>query len=146
MDEHKIVNHENECGRAFPHFDRVEGDALDVLRERIYSLFFKNYNIKLPDEMIKTQRVVVSKYQKNAAEKDFMLDECFRYFGVCPKERVYVNWRCFDELDRLLAVDLVSDFSSIWYPESDDIEIFDEELSWMVAIAHDGVVELRFRL
>lgn len=50
---------------------------------------------------------------------------------------VYVNWHRFDDIDRIALYDLSKYFDYIWYPSSDDIEIFDEGLDWFVLVRHE---------
>ncbi|MGY2224951.1 hypothetical protein ACW9IK_19880 [Pseudomonas gingeri] len=144
MDLHKISNHKSETDGQFPAFEPIQGEELTTLKNKIYKIFSEKFNINLPLDMVKTQEIVSSRFPKNASEENFSLSEAFEYFGTHPKDQVYVNWGKFDDIDRMPTSDLIRAFSSVWYSESDDIEIFDEDLSWMVAVAHDGTVELRF--
>ncbi len=38
------------------------------------------------------------------------------------------------------AEDLISTFSDIWYPSSDDLDIIDGTMQWIVSIDHNGTV------
>ncbi|WP_397458383.1 hypothetical protein AB3464_27270 [Pseudomonas asplenii] len=144
MDAHKIKNHRSASGDPFPDFQKILGEELTALQSRIYRLFSVRFKIDLPHEMAKTQEIVVSVHPENATADDFSLSECFQRLGLWPRERVFINWGRFDDIDALFTTDLAWAFSSVWYSGIDDIEIFDESLDWMVAIAHDGTVELRF--
>ncbi|KPA90347.1 hypothetical protein ACMGT0_20260 [Pseudomonas sp. RHF3.3-3] len=144
MDAHKIKNHSDVTADPFPDVQKVLGDDLAALKSRIFHLFSIRFEIVLPHEMAKTQKIVVSVHPDNAADDHFSLSECFQYLGIRSRERVFINWGRFDDIDALRTTDLFKVFSSIWYPGVDDIEIFDESLNWMVAIAHDGTVALRF--
>ena len=53
-----------------------------------------------------------------------------------------LNWYRFDDIDRLDLDDLSRHFDDIWYPEADDIEIFDESCSWFLCVSHDGRIVL----
>ena len=33
-------------------------------------------------------------------------------------------------------------FDDIWYPDSDDIDIFDQTLSWILTVLHNGDVKI----
>lgn len=74
----------------------------------------------------------------NAEAEDFILSEAFERLGITPQSRVYVNWYRFDDVDRISLNNLSSYFTDIWYPGTDDIEIFDETCCWILSISHDG--------
>lgn len=57
-------------------------------------------------------------------------------------DEVYVNWYRFDDVDRMALVELEEHFDDIWYPSSDDIEIFDDTLDWFLVVSHDGVITM----
>ncbi len=68
--------------------------------------------------------------------------ETVRSGGLKCGETVYVNWYRFDDVDEISANDLSRCFHYIWYPSSDDIEIFDKSGSWVLAVDHGGHVRL----
>lgn len=76
----------------------------------------------------------------NALDDSFNLSDVMASLGVQPKVQVYVNWYRFDAIDRMAYDDVVQYFDDIWYPSSDDIEVFDSSLSWVLSVSHDGAV------
>jgi hypothetical protein len=76
----------------------------------------------------------------SAEEVRFDLSETIRSVGIAPLERVYVNWYRYDDIDEIALANLSLYFSAIWYPSSDDIEVFDETCKWIVAVSHYGAV------
>src|SRR3990167_2903915 len=79
-----------------------------------------------------------------ADSPNFNLTSVFEYFNLNPAGEIYVNWYRFDKIDRFKLKDLCEYFSYIWYPGSDDIELFCEDISWMLSISHDGYISLKF--
>lgn len=59
-----------------------------------------------------------------------------------PEAEVFVNWHRFDDIDRVALIDLSKNFGDIWYPSSDDIEVFDASLDWFAFVRHDGAVSV----
>jgi hypothetical protein len=53
---------------------------------------------------------------------------------------VFVNWYRFDSIDRFAMTDFEAYFDELWYPSSDDIEVFDASLRWFLLVRHDGRV------
>ena len=76
----------------------------------------------------------------DARNSRFRLWDVFGYVRVRPRPNVLINWGRFDDIDEMRASDLMRYFSDIWYPASDDIEIFDEQLGWIVSVGHEGDV------
>jgi hypothetical protein len=74
------------------------------------------------------------------AEDGFDLRDLISVVGIKAGADVLVNWYRFDQIDRIAFSDLSEHFDHIWYPSSDDIEIFDESLDWFVLVRHDGRV------
>jgi len=76
----------------------------------------------------------------NAKSENFCLTAVFANLGIVPKENVYINWYRFDKIDKMQFNDVVHYFNYIWYPDSDEIDLFDDSFSWIVSIDHDGSV------
>jgi hypothetical protein len=77
----------------------------------------------------------------NAEDDDFHLQETMVRVGITPQKTVYVNWYRYDEIDEMHFAELAKYFDDIWYPSSDDIDLFDSTFSWLVEIPHYGVVQ-----
>lgn len=54
---------------------------------------------------------------------------------------IYINWNRFNDVDEMDSTDFDSFFHDLWYPSSDDIEIFDRSLSWVLLIRHFDVIQ-----
>ena len=91
--------------------------------------------LTLMKELQKRRRVID---ECNAQVEGFDLLTCFARAGVMPAEHVYLNWYRFDRVDEV-SFDLfrrcLDDF---YYPAADDLDILDHDLTWMVAIDHEG--------
>ena len=80
----------------------------------------------------------------NAESDDFDLRNVLRDAGVTsPASSVYVN---VDEMRKVRLDEIAEDLWSIWRPKADDIEIFDDSLSWILSIDHDGNVLILWSL
>ena len=56
--------------------------------------------------------------------------------------RIYINWSSFDDIDEMTAQDFSDLFHELWYPSSDDIEVFDSSLNWVLLVRHFDVVQI----
>ncbi len=59
-----------------------------------------------------------------------------------PQEEVYINWDDFTTIVRMRFKDLTEHFHYVWYPGPDDIEIFDDSLSWILSVDHGGYLRV----
>lgn len=78
----------------------------------------------------------------NAKSSDFDLAAVLQALGVRPNREVYLYWPLNgdDPTDRL-ALDVVSaNFHKIWFPGRDDVEVFDDTMTWILSINHSGDV------
>lgn len=57
-------------------------------------------------------------------------------------EYVFINWYRYDCIDKITLSDLADNFHDIWYPDVDDIDIFDESFTWLLSVAHYGRIKI----
>jgi hypothetical protein len=74
------------------------------------------------------------------AEEDFCLDDLLRRLGFSATGSVFLDWRRFEDVDEVLTEDFCRQFSDIWYPSSDDLDIVDSELRWILTVSHCGLI------
>ncbi|SRR6266511_4610480 len=74
--------------------------------------------------------------------EDIDLQETLSKVKIAPLELVYINWYRFDDIDQMKVKDLDRFLSYIWYPSSDDIEVFDELFEWILLLRHDGLIRI----
>lgn len=64
------------------------------------------------------------------------------YLKISPREHVFINWNRYDDIDEIGFNDLDMYFSDIWYPGSDDIDIFDSSFRWIISISPEGYIKV----
>ena len=79
---------------------------------------------------------------ENVKSQDFNISNLMNKFRITPPDKVYINWYRFDEIDQMEFVDVARYFGDIWYPTSDDIELFDDSLTWILSVSHDGFISI----
>lgn len=141
MEEFKRRNYANAYpGEPFPSVREVSPSELRGIRRVLVS------RLGLRDTYDELQLVHAMSEQSSeiagidADDRAFDLMPLLQRFGVGRTESVYVNWYRFDQIDQLMAGDLASHFHDLWYPGSDDIDIFDASCRWLVSISHSGRV------
>jgi hypothetical protein len=75
------------------------------------------------------------------SEEGFVLSDLFVRLKLEAKN-IYINWSRFDDIDEMSALEFSAVFHDLWYPSSDDIEIFDQGQKWVLLIRHFDVVQI----
>lgn len=79
---------------------------------------------------------------RSAEEKSFNISQILSASGLNKPEYVYVNWYRYDDIDKLRLNDFDRYFEDIWYPDVDDIDVFDDSVTWILSVAHSGCIKL----
>ncbi len=142
MEEFKVKHFRSAYpDKQFPKYFTVEQQELLVLQKKLFNSFLdEDSSLESLMETINSSATIIDAV--NALDDDFNLLEFFLKQNIEYKEIVFLNWYRFDDIDKIKTADLNNHFSDIWYPSSDDIDLFDESFSWMVSIRHDGVLSL----
>lgn len=137
----KIENYERDHGvGTFVNFRQITAQETEI-----FKISLKN-SLSLPEEISSKDLVnVISRRsflvkEFNAEDTEFDLEKLFAQLNLAFPEKIYLNWRHFEELDEMLAVDLASNFSEIWYPSSDDLDLLDPQAQWVISIHHTGAI------
>lgn len=140
MQDFKLrIFEEDHPGESFPEFSELSVEAMEVLRSALVrrSRFEGEYDgVKFLKFLRAKSRSVEG---VNAQSAEFNLLSLLRSLRVKPRENVYINWYRFDDIDVMRTTDLSKHFDDVRYTE--DIDIFDDSLSWVLAIEEDGFVE-----
>lgn len=138
LDTFKIDLFKNEYGINFPDFKHLSKEESLVLADRILRKF-KLSSIDTLVDLLYSQNVVVLDIDANDGLN--LIDTLVANKLELMKE-VYINWFQFDNVDIIKLEDLNKYFLDIWYTSSDDIDIFDESLEWILSIRHDGSISI----
>ena len=63
--------------------------------------------------------------------------------GTCLEScegNVYICWGELEDIDQMRAADFRSKLELLWYPSAEDIEIFDEDMKWVILMSHYGTI------
>lgn len=141
MDKLKIDHFAREHpAEGFPGFRSLTPDDAALIREnvaRALMLPLTSDGASLLRALGDQQTVLD---EPNAEAVGFNLKACLRSLGIHARDSVFINWYRFDDIDEMKVDDLSRYFANIWYPSSDDIEIFDGKYDWILSVRHDGVL------
>lgn len=78
----------------------------------------------------------------NALDVGFSLCALLANLDIVPRPNVFLNWHHFDDIDQMRLEDVDKFFEYLWYPSADDLDLFDDSLSWLLSISHDGDIKI----
>jgi hypothetical protein len=125
---------------VFPSFTSITSEEIERLRDA----FCQRAHVNAMTDWGELYRHLQDRAEHlegvNAEDEDrFDLAAELRALDIVPSELVYVAWDPRrGEVDQIAFIDLARHFQSIWYPSSDDIEIFDDSLAWLLFVDHEG--------
>ena len=143
MEKIKLDNFSNEYpGRDFPEYASLSKSACSDIAQSIQEKFALANAI---DGLTLVKALDAFAKPCEAAShvgEDFDLSALLNACGIDAADVVYINWHRYDKIDRLKRCDLAGYFYDIWYPDVDDIDVFDDSLSWILSVRHDGYIKL----
>jgi hypothetical protein len=143
MDQFKIDNFRRDHpGTPFPQYRTLTPEEAQEVRSRLCGAAGLD-PLQDPLSILKAlDRLAEPIPGLNAQEASFDCEAALRSRRVLGADTVYVNWDRFRVVDRIGWRDLVRYFSDLWYPSSDDIEVFDDSMAWVLLVAHHGGLKL----
>lgn len=143
MEDFKLQIFEAEHrGEPFPWFVSLQPETTEQLRcslARKVGLGQQTTGSGLLEAILDRAHTVES---ANAESEDFDLLAVLQSLNINPYSEVYINWDDFRTIDRMRLEDLAKHFDYVWYPGPDDVEIFDDSLSWLLSVDHSGFLRV----
>lgn len=141
MQAFKIKNYEREHGiGTFVPFRHLTGAEASFVRETLRK------SLKLT-ESVSPRDIVQVVYERsipvnevNAEKSEFNLLQLLNRLGFGLAEAIYLNWYHYDDIDEIQSGDIITKFSDIWYPASDDLDLIDPKMRWVLSVNHSGTV------
>lgn len=141
MERFKIENFERDKqGEQFPEFDALDPNELLRIRKGLARRIGLDETV---DSLVLIKSLLDASHpveDVDAMREEFQLSSLVERLDINPDRYVYINWDRFTSVDRMEITDLSRYFHDIWYPSADDIEVFDDTLSWIIFVHHSGTV------
>lgn len=141
MEQFKITTFEKENpGKNFPKYREASSLELQEIQRQLRKILCIGNESSVLD-ITEGVRCNTDWLEIENAETDgFSIKATLKGVGVTPAGDLFINWHRYDKAD-VMSLELLNEyFDYLWYPGSDDIEVFDQSLSWILTIRHDGVV------
>lgn len=144
MDAFKIELFQKENPQCeFPQVTALSAEEMTCIRQKFAKKLSVDQNTTGKDLLNLLVKSSKSIMDYNACNSGFIVANVFNHLKIVPKANVYINWYQFDKIDTININDFIKYFDDIWFPSTDDIEIFDDTCDWVLLIAHDGYISLK---
>jgi hypothetical protein len=143
MQAFKIENYDRIHGQAtFAPFRHLEGEEAESIRAALRERMELREDASSTDVVmaIHSRSLLVS--DADAQSDGFDLGRVLRECDCDVSGLVCVNWHHLDDVDEMSTRDVIVHFSDIWYPSSDDVELIDTKLRWVLCIHHSGLIRV----
>lgn len=94
-------------------------------------------NIKIL-EIIREKSKLIPDINTESNEFNFLL--LINKLQISEPEYVNINWDKFEDIDKFKLKDFSNNLKFIWYAGPDDIEVFPDDVSWIISIDAMGNV------
>ena len=139
MDAFKVENFTHDYpDHQFPWFEALSATETKKIRETL----LQQVGLSETDNPLTLVHQILKRSQPidyiSADNEAFKLADLFATLRLQPLDNILVNWYRFDDIDRMKREDVLTYFHALWYPGAEDIDIFDDSLSWIVLVLHSG--------
>jgi hypothetical protein len=141
MDDFKIELYKKENPLSeFPQVTALNSNDMVSVRQSLS----KKLNVHIDTDgknllnLLVKDSSIISNY--DACTTGFLVADVLNYLELVPKDKIYINWYQFDDIDIMNFNDFNKYFEHIWFPSADDIEIFDSTYDWILFISHNGSI------
>lgn len=129
-------------GKEFPWYRTLSDEEMREIRARLKDRIGLEGDIDRLDlcQVLATRSKVW--HGTDPDSESFSLLDFLSHLGIEPREKLLLNFYRYDDIDEMWLKDVDAYFEYMWYPGSDDIDIFDDTLSWIVSVSHGGDVSV----
>lgn len=136
MEKFKIDLFRKEHNIDFVFHQLPNGECNTLIKKLI-----KKYDVTDRKNIVSEISIKQLFWNENNAESDgFNISDVLNKLSIKPQSEIYINWYNYDNIHVMDIVYFSKYFHDIWFPSSDDIDIFDSSLNWIVSIRHDGTI------
>lgn len=128
-------------GVRFPEVRELDGFEVKTLRDRLVEKLCLPPNVDGLEVVTLFDRVQRYAATLSQEEPGFDLMAAGHSLGIKWPKSLYLNWYRFDAVERMSTSDIARYFDYIWYPGPDDLDLFDDSLSWIVTVTHGSTVQ-----
>lgn len=136
MEDFKKELFKKEYKKGFPYyFELGKEDCVEIKKRIIDKFKFKNENF---ENCLRENQFLLD--YTNAEDDNFDFLSLLNNLNLKKEEYILINWISFENIDKFSINDFYKYFKDIWFPISDDIDVFNENLDWIISIRHDGAI------
>lgn len=137
MEKFKINLFEKETGDLFPSFQELNKTDCNIFYHHFKEkMLVYDFHLSVFDNF-QSNTIFIEKY--NALDEKFNILDVFTELNL-SSNIIYIDWDEFHTIDKFQTYDFSEYFSDIWYPYSDNIIIFPQDMNIIIMIRHDGAI------
>lgn len=139
MEAFKIALFEQQHIGPFPSFRTLPLEECQQWRERLadrLGLSAVGTALEFACDLASRQACVP---EANALE-GFALLPTLTALSITPAPELFLNWTRFEAVDAFATADVAYYFDDLWFPTTDDLDVFDASARWLLSVRHDEVV------
>lgn len=137
MEKFKLDNFRKEYGMEMPVVRTLPSGECRAIRQGILQ---KMKVDSLAGFFRKVETEFITVENAGAEDEEIEWHKILGQLGIPVPREVYLNFGNFETIDVMLFKDFCKYFSDVWYPSSDDIELFDRTGTWIISIRHYGAL------
>lgn len=140
MDETKLDNFAaSHPDSSFPEFRQLTANECESLKTRLAN----KLGIPSRSSGLEVLRSLEARARNvpNVQPSDESFSPTSLLLRLQSEPQVFINWNRFEDIDEMAATDFSSSFHDLWYPSSDDIEVFDKTFTWVIMVRHFDAVQ-----
>lgn len=146
MDEVKIINFKRDHpSEPFPSWRSLGSEECSRLRGKLAARFGVAQAAADAGFVEAVHRSTTPLSGYRATDPSFEFGAVLAELRNPVGDRLLLNWYRYDDIDEMKKADFVRYFDDIWYPSSDDLEVFDSTCAWVLSISHAGDLRIADR-
>jgi hypothetical protein len=131
-----------EPGDIFPEFFTLGSGDLIYHQDSIRTAFDCPRNLPILDVFSKMVELSTFIPKVNAKNKSFSFGELLKSEGIDSNSQIFLDWHRLDDIDSIELSKFSEFFDDIWYPEANDIYVYDDTFSWFALVTHYGAISI----
>ncbi|MDN7125015.1 hypothetical protein J6I90_08970 [Pseudidiomarina sp. 1APP75-32.1] len=131
---------ENDAKFKFPKFYTLSLDEASKHEAHIKSIFGFDESSNALDVQRKVMKASNLVRGVQADNHEFNFLDLLKSQNIEPQSELFIDWHQFNKIDRISVKAFSDFFDDIWYPNSDDIYLYDDSYRWFILVMHHGAI------
>ena len=141
MQIHKITNYEKIYGvGTFAPFRRLGKLETSTLLNKFKVILAISESASATSTVKQAREKCFQVDGANAESQKIDFSKLLSKLQFATDGKIYLNWNKFDDVDEMKTKFFIESFEHIWYPSSDDLDLIDTKMRWLLSVDHSGII------